>query len=185
MRRSSIRIRPGRSVNDRLHHIKTFATAALAVLIAAALEDTVFAKMPFGFRGSPALLLLVVATLGYFFGEQAGALCGLFAGVMADITTGGMMLSPMIFMLYGYACGVGSKRFLAHNLPSFLIFCMVGILWEGLCESMWMTIDSRSLLPFAYLTQDKLPSALLTLAVSPAFYGLARGYMARQEKKKR
>ena len=183
MRYKTLRTRPSRSVNDRIHNIKTFATAALAVLLAAALEGTVLSKMPFGLKGSPALLLLVVITLGYWFGEQAGALCGIFAGVMADVAVGGVMLSPMMLMLYGYVCGVGSKRFLARNLPSFLIFCIFGILWESLWDVGKIAVISRGLPPLAFLTEELLPNTLLTLMAAPLFYALARGYITRKSKR--
>lgn len=183
MRYKTLRARPSRSVNDRIHNIRTFATAALAVLVAGALENTCLSRMPFGLKGSPALLLLVVITLGYWFGEQAGALCGVFAGVIADVSVGGVMLSPMMLMLLGYVCGIGAKRFLAGNLPSFLIFCIFGIVWKSLWEAVKIVVVSRGLPPLAFLTEELLPNTLLTLMVAPLFYALAKGYVTRKSKR--
>ena len=183
MKYKAFRAKPSRSVNIRIHYIKTFALSAVLILLAGALETTWLSRMPFGLKGSPALLLLVTVTLGFWFGEQAGALCGLFAGLVADLSTGGVMLCPLIYTLMGYACGVWSKRFLAHNLPSFVIFSLFGILWETVCFSTRIIVETRALPPLPYFTSEKIPDALLTLLLSPLFYLLGWAYAARRSKK--
>jgi rod shape-determining protein MreD len=183
MKYKAFRAGRSRSVNDWIHYIKTFALSALAILLAGAMETTWFSDMPFGLKGSPALLLLVTIMIGFWFGEQAGALCGLFAGLVADLSAGGVMISPLVYTLFGYFCGAGSKRFLAHNLPSFMIFSLFGILWKSAYTVLRILLEMKSIPPLVFFTNEMVPDALLTLLLSPLFYLAGWAYATRRSKR--
>ena len=183
MKYRSFQAKRSRSVNDRIHYIKTFSLSALAILLAGAMETTWFANMPFGMKGSPHLLLLVTIMIGFWFGEHAGALSGLFAGLVADLSTGGLMVSPLVYTVFGYACGVWSKRFLAHNLPSFMIFSLFGVLWRSGCLTLQVMLEAKAIPSIVFFANELVPDALLTLLLSPLFYLLGWVYVIRRSKR--
>ncbi len=82
----------------------------------------------------PAITFALVCAIAFLFGEKAGALSGIFGGVLLDcLGSADIALTPLFFMLCGYVCGVLTKYFLSRNFPSYLVYCLIfGILREML-----------------------------------------------------
>ncbi len=86
---------------------------------------------PFG--AVPAIGLATVCAIGFIFGEEFGAICGIFGGFFADALGGsGFSLAIILYMLAGYLCGVCRDKLLSKNLPSFLVFAVLSGLLRAL-----------------------------------------------------
>ncbi len=148
----------GRYITKR--DIFTYLCLAILIFISAILQTTCLTL--FGARC--ALTLAVVCALGFIRGSKAGALLGLFGGILVDILGSlGFSLSPVLYMLCGYLCGALVGWFLSTNLPSFIVFSAIAgalreiftIIHYGLVSqeiSLWQIILSP-VIPeyFAYL----------------------------------
>ncbi|MBP3667076.1 MAG: hypothetical protein J6K29_08495 [Clostridia bacterium] len=160
--------------------IKLTVTLALTGLVLIGLETTALSrvKIPlFGWQAaSPALGLLFSMAVGFLHGEREGGITGLFAGWMADATMGdGMMLCPLLYFLCGYLSGTVGKRRLAHNLPSFMIFSVMG----GGLRCLWAVsaaaVKLRGLPPAVWIWTGLVPAWVLTVLFSAAVYGTVKG----------
>lgn len=162
--------------------IKLFLMAVLLLCTFAALETTWLSKIPLPMlpAGAPALCLLFVLAAGYVFGEREGCVCGLMGGIITECVTmeplfGGIMVFPLIYCTLGYVSGVLSKKILAGNLPSFLVYAVVGGLLDG-CFRLVLTVLKTGTVPlFAYFTGSFLPKLILTVIFSPLVYLFLRG----------
>ena len=157
--------------------IKLVAVLALVGLFLIGLETTALShiRIPlFGWQAaSPALSLLFSMAVGFLHGEREGGVTGLIAGWLADPTLGeGMMLYPLLYFLCGYLSGTVGKRRLAHNLPSFMVFSVIGgglrCLW-AVCTA---AIDLRGAPPTVWIWTGLVPAWVLTVLFSAAVYGI-------------
>jgi len=89
----------------------------LYIITAALLQTTVFARFNF-FGGVPDLMLTSVIVISMYGGEKWGAGFGIFAGYIIDaIGSSGLALMPVVYMIFGYICGVLTKYYLKNSLP--------------------------------------------------------------------
>ena len=116
----------GRYITKR--DIFTYICLVLLIFISAVLQTTCLSL--FGARC--AITLAIVCASGFIRGERAGALLGLFGGMLVDILgSSGFSLSPVLYLLCGYLCGALVGWFLSTNLPSFIVFAAIaGVLRE-------------------------------------------------------
>lgn len=163
---------------------KLTLSGTLVICLLLALEGTVCAALrlpiPSLPPGSPWLALLFVLAVGFRLDKEAGGLFGLIAGFLADCAAGsGVMLHPLTWFLMGWFTGLCGRRFLAHNLPSYLIFCGVGGLLECLTRAVLYALSSASLPSLPFLWQDVCPDLILSLLFSPLMHLLVRGVYGR------
>lgn len=156
--------------------IKICVVIFLTGCILLAMETTAPGKIHLPFlpipAAAPSLGILFVMAVGFLFDEKAGGITGLFVGWLADATGGDVIiLLPLFYFLCGYLSGAVGKRKLARNLPSFLIFTLVGSAAE-FAYSVGKIAVTHSLPPVTFLTHNVLPTALLTLIWSPVVYGI-------------
>ncbi|MBE6653002.1 MAG: hypothetical protein E7610_06270 [Ruminococcaceae bacterium] len=149
-----------------------------------ALETTVCARIRiplFGWSAaSPALGLLFSMAAGFLFGEREGGITGLLCGCLTDAAgihtaVANMVILPPLYFLCGYASGMIGRRRLAHNLPSFMVFSLVGggircILSIGLA-----TVKLRALPPPVWVWRGLIPAWVLTVLFSAVVYGVTYG----------
>ena len=170
-----------------IEQIKLFILLSITGCSLIALETTVFARVPlpiFDWMASPSLGLLFCMAVGFLFGEREGGISGLLMGWLSEATgESGMMLLPLLYLLCGYMSGTVGKRRLAHNLPSFMVFSVVGGGLKCLLAMGEATLYGGSLPPPTYLWNSLLPHWLLTTLFSVAVYGLIRGEQALLEPK--
>ena len=157
--------------------IKLAVTLALTGLVLIGLETTALSRIRiplFGWQSaSPALGLLFSMAVGFLHGEREGGVTGLIAGWLADVTmSGGAMLCPLLYFLCGYLSGTVGKRRLAHNLPSFMVFSVMGgglrCLW-AFCTA---AVELRGLPPTVWVWTGLVPAWVLTVLFSAAVYGI-------------
>lgn len=157
--------------------IKLAVTLTLTGLVLIGLETTALSRIPiplFGWQAaSPALGLLFSMAVGFLHGEREGGVTGLMAGWLADVTmSDGAMLSPLLYFLCGYLSGTVGKRRLAHNLPSFVVFSVIG----GGLRCLWAVclaaVELRGLPPTVWVWTGLVPAWVLTVLFSAAVYGV-------------
>ncbi len=156
-------------------------TLTLTGCILLAMESTVFGRISLYFlgmgRAAPSLCLLFCMASGFLHGERIGAGYGLVMGFLADSMDyprdgTGIMLLPLIYFLYGYLSGIVGKRRLAHNLPSFTVFAVIGGGIEFLLGILYASFQIKGFPPLGWIWQGLMPIWILTVIFSPGVYGL-------------
>lgn len=158
-------------------NIKLLLISLFTLCLLAAMQTTVLSKifLPFIPSGRPSLCLLFTLAAGYRFGEREGGTCGLMAGMITECVNmeplfGGIMILPLIYCLFGYISGALSQRLLAGNLPSFMIYAMVGAFLEEGCRLILTMITIKSFPPINYFLGGLLPAWIVTVLFSPLIY---------------
>lgn len=172
----------GRKVMTEQIRLAAFLFVTGCVLIA--LETTVLSRISiplFGWSSAaPALGLLFSMAVGFLHGEREGGITGLLCGCLSDATsTGsavyGMMLLPLLYFLCGYMSGTVGKRRLAHNLPSFMVFSIVGGGLKFLLSLGKAFLELKTLPPVSWIWRGLIPAWILTVLFSAAVYGIVWG----------
>lgn len=167
-----------------LEQIKLIVTLSLTGCVLIALETTLLSRVPIPLFGwscaAPALGLLFSMAVGFLHGEREGGIAGLICGWLSDATTAGsavfgMMLLPLLYFLCGYMSGTVGKRRLAHNLPSFMIFSVVGGGLKFLLSVGQAVLELRSLPPLEWIWRGPTPAWVMTVLFSAAVYGILWG----------
>ncbi len=163
-----------------IEQIKLTVTLALTGCLLLALETTALAhiRLPVGGMGAaaPSLGILFCMAVGFLHGDRAGGIAGLITGWLADCTgRGGMMLLPLLYFLCGYCAGNIGKRRLAHNLPSFAVFSLVGGGIECLFSIGYAALSIRGIPPGTWILRGLVPVWILTVLFSPLVYGILWG----------
>ena len=169
-----------------LEQIKLILTLFLTGGILIALETTVCSRIPLPMPvlgvcyASPALGLLLSMAVGFLYGEEEGGITGLVAGWLSDAVSigasvGSMMVLPLLYFLCGYLSGAVGKRRLAHNLPSFMVFAVVGGGIKCLFTVGLAALELRSPPPILWVWRGLVPAWLLTILCSVAVYGIVYG----------
>lgn len=149
-----------------------------------ALETTVLSRIPIPLfdwsSAAPALGLLFSMAVGFLHGEREGGITGLLCGWLSDATsTGsavyGMMLLPLLYFLCGYMSGTVGKRRLAHNLPSFMVFSLVGGGLKFLFSLGTAVLELKAFPPISWIWRGLIPAWILTVLFSAAVYGVVWG----------
>ena len=167
-----------------LEQIKLIVTLSLTGCVMIALETTLLSRVPIPLFGwscaAPALGLLFSMAVGFLHGEREGGIAGLLCGWLSDATTAGsavfgMMLLPLLYFLCGYMSGTVGKRRLAHNLPSFMVFSVVGGGLKFLLSVGQAVLELRSLPPLEWIWRGPTPAWVMTVLFSAAVYGTLWG----------
>lgn len=100
--------------------IATYVFVLAAFLIVLAVLQTAGVKY---FKISPQFTLAAVCAIGFIFGEKAGAISGVFAGIVIDcLGFSGLSYSAPLYLFCGYMCGKLVGWFLSYNLPSYIVY---------------------------------------------------------------
>ncbi len=160
-------------------NVKLFLIALVSLCILAALETTVCARIPLPLldSGSPSLCLIFILASGYLLGEKEGCVCGLLGGIISECMDmeplfGGIMILPLVYCVLGYLSGALSGRFLGGNLPSFLIYVLMGKAVELLITIILFVRPIQLSALMAFFLRGALPELILTLIFAPFIYGL-------------
>ncbi|MCD8382969.1 MAG: hypothetical protein LUC30_08700 [Clostridiales bacterium] len=97
------------------------------------LERCVLNRLPL-WGGTPLLMPLAAAAVGFLEGSGAGAICGLGAGLASALAMGSDGTALIWFdTAVGLVCGFTLDRALGRTFPGYLL-CALGtmLLWEGL-----------------------------------------------------
>ena len=163
-----------------VEQIKLTVTLAVTCLVLLGLETTVLSKIRLPFFGwqaaGPALGLLLTMAVGFIYSEREGAVMGLFTGWLANVsvTENPMLLYPVLYVICGYMSGTVGRRRLAHNMPSFGVFALVGGGLHGLWTLLEACIRLRGIPPTVWILNGLIPVWVLTVLFSVPVYGLVR-----------
>ena len=172
--------------------VKLIITLSLTGTVLIDLETTLLSRIPIPLFGwscaSPSLGLLFSMAVGFLHGEREGGIAGLLCGWISDATTAGsasfgMMLLPLLYFLCGYMSGTVGKRRLAHNLPSFVVFSVVGGGLKFLLSVGQAVLELRSIPPVEWIWRGPTPAWVMTVLFSAAVYGIVWGEMKLSEPK--
>lgn len=167
-----------------IEQIKLSAVLFVTGCVLIAMETTVLSHISiplFGWSSSaPALGLLFSMAVGFLHGEREGGITGILCGWLSESTsTGsavyGMMLLPLLYFLCGYMSGTVGKRRLAHNLPSFMVFSIVGGGLKFLFSLGKAFLELKTLPPVSWIWRGLIPAWILTVLFSAAVYGIVWG----------
>lgn len=146
----------------------------LYLVFVAALQTTVFTR--FNFFGSvPDLMLTSVIVISMFEGERWGAAAGIFAGYIIDaVGSTGLSLMPLVYMLFGYICGVLTINFLTNSLPVWGLYMIAAAIGRGIVSLIYI------LALYTYYPLNEafaeiiIPEMVSTLVFSILTYGAVR-----------
>ena len=163
-----------------VEQIHLVALLLVTGLILIGLETTALShiRLPlFGWQAAaPSLGLLFSMAVGFLHGEREGGITGLICGWLSDSTAGeGLMLLPLLYFLCGYLSGNVGKRSLAHNLPSFTVFAVVGGGLKCLTAVGMAALEIGAVPPAVWVWRGLIPPWVLTVLFSAAVYGIVKG----------
>lgn len=167
-----------------IEQIKLSAVLFVTGCMMIAMETTILSRISIPLfdwsSAAPALGLLFSMAVGFLHGEREGGITGLLCGWLSDATsTGsavyGMMLLPLLYFLCGYMSGTVGKRRLAHNLPSFVVFSIVGGGLKFLLSLGMTVFELKTLPPVSWIWRGLIPAWILTVLFSAAVYGIVWG----------
>ena len=162
----------------RWRRIKEILICLVAACITVAAETTILShiKLPFLAPATPFLGLITVLAAAFFLGEREAAVAGIIIGFFHDaVMDTGIMMTPVLYMLLGYACGLAARAWLSKNLPSFAVFAAVGTVIELLFRYGQSAVAVRGWPSGYVLLYDLLPRGFVTLLFIPAVYLLVKG----------
>lgn len=93
------------------------AVYAVEILIAVLLKTTVFSYIAYGNNIVPDLIVMIVVAAAYQRGKTKGMLVGFFAGLVLDITAGGLLgVFAFFYMFIGYLNGAMAKYYVQNDI---------------------------------------------------------------------
>ena len=174
----------GKRSRINMEQILLGITLSLTGCVLIAVESAFPLVLPIPILGwqsaSPALGLLFTMAVGFLHSEKEGGFTGLLAGLITDGAMGNrILLMPMLFFLCGYLTGLAGRRRLAHNLPSFMVFSLIGggihCLFGYLLAALNCLLFGGSFPTLSWVWQGLIPVWILTVLVSPIPYLLVWG----------
>lgn len=158
---------------------------SLIIFVSAILQTTCLSV----FGSVPALTLAIVCAIGFVCGEKVGAISGILTGALLDILGGSVYsLSPILFMLCGYFCGVFVGWFLRKNLPSFLFYAASAGLLREVFTLVNMVLISKSFPAPQVFLKIVIPEYFTyILCIIPAYgavFGIYRLFKGKDIKEK-
>lgn len=147
---------------------------AAVVILAFILQCTLVVRIRIG-EVSPNILIVVIASLSFLLGENAGIFIGLLGGLLLDIFFGPLLgFHAMILALIGYLAGKFQRILYVEDLlfPAVLI-AVSDLLYTFLCYVFLFLIRNR--LFFAdFFLRFCLPEMVCTAVAAAVLYPLLR-----------
>lgn len=110
----------------------------LYFILAALLQTTVFGKFNL-FGAVPDLMITSVIVLAMIEGERWGAVFGLVAGYVIDaLGSTGLSLMPLVYMLFGYICGILTVYYLKNSIQVWGVFMIAAAAGRGVVSLIYI-----------------------------------------------
>ena len=170
----------------KVWQIIAYALSFSILIFASSLLQTTWLSV---FGCVPALTLAIICAMGFICGEKVGALSGIFAGALIDILGGGeYSMSPLLFMLCGYMCGVFVGWFLSKNLPSFIFYAAFAGILREIFTIVYFILSTRSFSILPLFGRIVIPEYFAyILCIIPAYgavFGIYRLFKGKDNKEK-
>ena len=126
----------------------------------------------------PNLILAFVVIAGFLRGRRAGLWIGFVIGLITDLFSGGVFgFHALVYMLIGYADGMGHQVFFDHDYKIPMLMTAVS---DFFYQIMFFLFHAASVIPFGeYLKTTLVPELLLTvmavLVCYPVFRRIEKG----------
>lgn len=123
------------------------------------------------FGMTPALTLSIICAVGFIFGEKFGAIFGIVGGILIDCFGGSPLpLSPVLYMMCGYMCGVAVGWFLSSNFPSFIVYSLIAGVLREIFSVISVALISNRFDLWKIVTDLLIPEYLAYIICTPFTY---------------
>ena len=127
---------------------------------------------------APLLLPVAVVSIALFWGQNWGAMMGLFAGVISDAAfSGHTILFTVLLTACGFGIGYLSQRILSRGFPSHTLCSLLALILIAFCQMFPLLVFHRQP-PLSLLAVGILQTAYSMLFVLPLYY-VGRGRKRR------
>ncbi len=160
------------------------AVLACLLLLTYVGEGTLFQLIRIG-GVSPHFMIIIIVSFALLRGSKEGALIGLAAGILYDITFGVYPLEMALpYTLIGYFCGRLNKNFYRENfvLP-FVCTLLASVLSH--VGTLFVFMMRANINFFFYLTKIIIPQTIYTITLSLVVYQLMYLLNERLERRER
>ncbi len=146
---------------------------AVEILLAILLKSSVFIHFSFGTGIVPDLLVMVVVAAAYQMGKTKGMIVGFFAGLMLDITTGGLLgVYALFYMFIGYLNGFMANFYVQNDILLPVVMAAGSeFIFMFLCYVFKLLTKGRLNIG-SYVLHQMIPAALYTAVVFIIVYRL-------------
>lgn len=147
--------------------VAKYVAYTLLTVFIALLQTTFFSRFR-PFSSSPDILILTVATIGFYDNEKSAAILGAFLGFIAGAVGGtGISLLPLIYMLVGYFAGLFASEYYKRGILLYAIYvvgcCVIRFFTTSIYIAfMWQSVDIIDAMKGVLI-----PEFLSTAVVSP------------------
>jgi len=134
------------------------------------LQSTLFKALAIGDVG-PNILIILVCTYGFMYGEKEGLVMGFFAGLLCDIFFGSYLgINAIIYMYIGYLNGKFNRLFYPEDilLPGTL-FLTSNFFYSIFYYSLMFLLRARFSIGY-YFVNIILPEVIYTIVCSIVLY---------------
>lgn len=148
------------------------AVCAAALVFFALLQSTVFSALrPLG--AVPDLMLLFTVALSVTEGPKWGAVWGIVAGVVIEaLSLPEIMLSPLMYMLAGFFCGLLCSSRLSGTAPVRAVLTLGVLPLRGVLTSVCMALSPLPVTAGEVFFEIVLPEAAATLLLAVPVHAL-------------
>lgn len=147
--------------------ITKYVAYTLLSIFMVLLQTTFFSRFR-PFSSSPDILILTVATIGFYDNEKSAAILGTFLGFVAGAVGGtGISLLPLIYMLVGYFSGLLASEYYKRGVLLYAIYvagcCVIRFFTTSIYIAfMWQSVDIIDA-----MNDVLIPEFLSTATLSP------------------
>lgn len=152
--------------------IRNCVIVALTIHAAFIIQTSILPALSIG-QIKPNLLLIVVTSYSFMFGDRAGIFVGCYAGLVQDVFYGQLLgLSGLIYALVGYLCGKFKNLLYVEDLSFPLLMIAISDLAYGFMNYVFLFLVRNRLYLRAFLRTVVLPEMLYTVILGIVIYPL-------------
>ena len=157
------------------------------ILLAFTIQTGIFPLIPV-FSSAPNLLLILTFSFGFIYGSNTGMLCGLFAGLLMDLFSGGPFGFYSLILVYiGFFNGIFTKYYYDDFITLPLLLCAINELGYNFYIYIARFLVRNRLDLGYYFVNIMVPELLFSLIVTLFVYRIflkANKKLDRMEKKR-
>lgn len=165
--------------------MKRAVTVAILIAVFFVLQSTVMPVVELA-GITPNLLIILVASTGYFRGKTGGLITGFFCGLLNDLFFSPMLgFYALVYMCIGYLCGYANREFFGFDFKLPILLTAVADLLYGLVVY-WCLFMMRGRMNFLfYFRKVILPELVYTCVAALLVYRLLYLINARLDKEEK
>lgn len=150
--------------------MKKIAINLFLIILAFTIQNCIFPLLSF-LSASPNLLLILIFSFGFIYGEEVGMFYGLFAGILLDLFYSGPFgFFTLLFVWIGYFNGIFSRYYYEDYITLPLALSLVNELIYNLYVYVFGFLIRNRLDFFYYLKQIIIPETIFTVVTTLFIY---------------